>query len=530
MQSNLCRLAVCSAVMAVSAPCTAQSPPVSGVYAVVGAKIEIGDGRVIEKGTVVVRNGVITDVGADVKVPADAEILKGDGLTVYPGFIDAYTTKGVNLPEIQPNQDTPPDTSAIAPAFMREANRKGIRPELKAADVLTVTDDVARPARSVGFLTEYISPSGGTINGVGALVNLNGLPRRDSVVSPTGPMDFAFGTSGGGYPNSPMGIIAITRQTLYDAGHYRAMQTSFNSGGSVRPPDDPVLQALQPVISRQVPALYLANSEREIRRAASIAAEFRLNLWINGGLEAYKTVDLLKRNSIPVIVSLNFGQDPMPADVAPAAASSPSTGGPTPPATAPPSAPGGPAGAMPGGGQRPGGGRRRGAGGPDGSGAPGAPAGPGGPATPGAAPAAEPDPTPKEVLEERHKKWEEKQSNAAKLNAAGVPFAFSTQGLRSPAEFFPNLRKAIKAGLPREAALKALTINAAKLFHVDGHLGTVEKGKTASLVIMTGDFADEKSTVKAMIIDSVKFEPSKDTGPLIQMPARRRPGGDDDDN
>ncbi len=524
MQSSVLKLSVCAAILAAATPSTAQTPPFSGVYAVVGARIEVGDGRVIEKGTVVVRNGVIVAVGADVKAPADAEVIKGDGLTVYPGFIDGYSSKGVTVPDGQPAQDTPPDTGTEAPPFMREANRKGIRPEVKAADLLTITDDFAKPARSAGFVTEMISPSGGTINGLGALVNLNGLPRRDSVVLPTTTMDFSFGTSGSGYPGSPMGIIALTRQTLYDARRFRTLKSQFASGGAVRPPDDPVLLALQSVITGEVPALYAANSEREIRRASAMADEFRLNLWINGGLEAYKAADLLKKKQIPVIVSLNFGQDPG-APPAPAPAP-PAAGGPptiAPPAGAPAGAPtpGAPAG------QRPAGGRRnRGAGGAP----PAAPGVPAVPAAPGAAPAAaaEPDPTPKEVLDERHKKWEEKTANAAKLYAAGVPMVFSTQGVRNPAEFLTNLRKAIAAGLPRAAALKALTIDAARLFKVDKHLGTIEKGKTASLVVMTGDFVDAKTTVQAVIIDRVKFEPAKDSGPLIQMPARRRPGGDDE--
>src|SRR2546423_13645156 len=117
-----------------------QLRPFGDAFAIVGAKIEIGDGRVIEKGTVLISDGLIEAVGASVTVPADAEVIKGDGLIVFPGFIDAYTNKGLKLPDAQPNQDVAPDTLAEAPPFMREANRKAVRPELRACDYLSLAE------------------------------------------------------------------------------------------------------------------------------------------------------------------------------------------------------------------------------------------------------------------------------------------------------------------------------------------------------------------------------------------------------
>jgi hypothetical protein len=525
----------------------AQTPPPASVYAIVGAKIEIGDGRIIDKGVVVVRDGIIVAVGADVKPPADAEIIKGDGLTVYPGFIDSYVSKGLTIPDPQPIQDTPADTSSTVSPSMREANRKGVRPELRAADLLTLTDDLLKPERLAGFTSVLLVPSGGTINGVGTLVNLNGLTRRDCVVAPSEVMDFSFGTSGAGYPGSQMGIIALTRQTLLDAQRFTTLKRSFADGLPPRPPDDPVLEALQPVVGGSLPALYTANTEREIRRALYLADEFKLKLWINGGIEAYKAASDLSAKQIPVIVSLNYGPEPGVTQLA---------------------AGGGPGGGAPGGFQRGGGGRRNRQGGAPG-GTPGSPATPGGapgttpggtPGAPGNAQTPRPgggtpggvnpgggqpggapqssgtpippvdDNTPKAVVAERHKKWEEKVANAGQLNKAGVRIALSSEGLRTQAEFLTDLRKAIAAGLPRDAALKALTIDAARMLKVDHQLGTVEVGKSAALVVMNGDFAEPRTTVQYLFIDRAKFEPAKDTGPLIQLPNRRRPAEDEDES
>ncbi len=55
-------------------------------------------GKTIAKGTIVFRNGLITDVGETVKIPGDARVIDGSGLTVYPGLIDGYTSLGLAAP------------------------------------------------------------------------------------------------------------------------------------------------------------------------------------------------------------------------------------------------------------------------------------------------------------------------------------------------------------------------------------------------------------------------------------------------
>ena len=72
-------------------------------FAITNARIVTVSGTTIEKGTVVVRNGLIDAVGANVRAPADARVIDGTGLTVYPGFIDALTNIGIQAqPTPQP--------------------------------------------------------------------------------------------------------------------------------------------------------------------------------------------------------------------------------------------------------------------------------------------------------------------------------------------------------------------------------------------------------------------------------------------
>lgn len=97
------------------------------------------------------------------------------------------------------------------------------------------------------------------------------------------------------------------------------------------------------------------------------------------------------------------------------------------------------------------------------------------------------------------------RANAPKVPAAldksGVVFAFSAAGVREPRDFVRNVARAIREGLPADAALRALTINAAKIAGADNRVGSIDKGKIANLVVTSGDLFDENTQVKHVFID-----------------------------
>src|SRR5437879_301592 len=75
-------------------------------YAITNARIVTVSGPVIERGTVVIRDGLIAAVGANATVPADARVIDGNGLTIYPGLIDASTSLGIPEPSPSPSPST----------------------------------------------------------------------------------------------------------------------------------------------------------------------------------------------------------------------------------------------------------------------------------------------------------------------------------------------------------------------------------------------------------------------------------------
>lgn len=93
------------------------------------------------------------------------------------------------------------------------------------------------------------------------------------------------------------------------------------------------------------------------------------------------------------------------------------------------------------------------------------------------------------------KHWELAPANPARVAAAGIPFAFTTDGLQRKEEFIAKIRKAIENGLSEQDALKALTWAPAGFCNALNELGTLDKGKLANFIITNGNIFDEKTKI-----------------------------------
>jgi imidazolonepropionase-like amidohydrolase len=89
----------------------------------------------------------------------------------------------------------------------------------------------------------------------------------------------------------------------------------------------------------------------------------------------------------------------------------------------------------------------------------------------------------------------------AALDKAGVTFAFSSAGVREPRDFLRNATRAVRDGLPQEAAIRALTIDAARIAGAAERVGSLEKGKIANLVVTEGGLFDEKMRIRHVFVD-----------------------------
>lgn len=281
-------------------------------YAITNARIVPVSGATIERGTVVIRNGLIAAVGANVAAPADARVIDGNGLTVYPGLIDSYTNLG--LPDAGPSPSpgggfgffqAPPRPSPGGPNSTQPI---GLQPEVMVDDVIRPGGNEIESARNVGITTALTLPRSGIWMGQSALINLAGETPQQMIVRSPVAMHVSFTPLRGGYPGSLMGVFATLRQMLLDAQRYReSLQIYERAQRGIRRPDiDKSLASLVPVLDGRMPVVMFANSEREIARALDLAEEFKLRAIIAGGREADRVAERLAKLNVPVLLSLNL--------------------------------------------------------------------------------------------------------------------------------------------------------------------------------------------------------------------------------
>ncbi|MCH7721089.1 MAG: amidohydrolase family protein [Planctomycetes bacterium] len=420
--------------------------------------VVIGDGQTISDATILISEGRIEAIGNSVEIPAHAEVLDASGLIAYPGFIDAHTYLGI--PETERTEeerarleDDNPDPKQGPYARTRAANRRGIRPQLRAYDLFTAEDDDLDDRRKLGITTCVVAPRTGIFGGTSMLLNLSGDPLRRAVVSDGVAAHASFSPGEpGSYPRTTMGAMAQFRQVMADAEVYAGQKRyqARHPRTAERTVTDPALQALQSVRSGEWPIIFDANSEREIHRALDMAAEFKLKVIISGAKEAYKLIDRLAAERVSLLVSLKFDDEPEydPEKEDKRAKKF----------------------------------------------------------------AKKPDPEhpalyePLRVRQERRRLWEEQVDNVIRLHEGGVRFALTSREFDSPKGMFKSLRQVIERGLPVEAAVDALTREPARIFGVGKHLGTLDASKIANVTVMTGRLGEKKSKIRWVFVDGKKFE------------------------
>ena len=283
-------------------------------FAITNAQVVTVSGPILTRGTIVIRDGLIEAVGENVRVPADARIIDGSGLTVYPGLFDTHTSLGIQT-RTQTTQQPTQQIQALLQQQQSQASQsnsnypEGIRPEQDVVSQLRAGESQFETNRNAGFTTVLTVPREGIFNGQSAVINLAGSTVSEMIVRAPFAEHITFRTLGGGqYPSSLMGSFSALRQMLLDAQRLQELQRNYekNPRGMRRPHADASLIALFPIINGAMPVVLNANSEIEIIRALDLAREFNLKAIIAGGQEAWKVADRLKAQNVPVLLSLNF--------------------------------------------------------------------------------------------------------------------------------------------------------------------------------------------------------------------------------
>ncbi|MCI0663798.1 MAG: amidohydrolase family protein [Acidobacteria bacterium] len=413
-------------------------------YAIRGGTVVTVTGATIPKGVVVIRNGLIESVGADIPVPADARIIDATGMTIYPGLFDSHTSYGLRpAPTPTPRQGggSEDPVQAYMAQMTAPQTTTGLLPEVTVVDQLQITNTTFDAQHASGITTALTAPRTGVFQGQSAIINLGSEAAEKLILKAPFSLNIGFSAARGGYPGSAMGVFAFLRQSFLDAQHYREEWARYNKSprGAQRPQVNKSLAALQPVINGEMPVIFTVSTVREIQRAIGLAEEFKLKYLIAGATQSYQIADYLKSKNATVLLSLSYPQRPQNLE--------------------------------------------------------------------------DPERESLRVLRERA----EAPRAAAALHKAGVRFAFNSGTLVRPQDFIVNAARAIEAGLPKEEALKAMTIYPAQIFGLSEQLGSIEKGKIANLVVATGDIFNKDTKVRNIFIDGKPLD--------IRPPETQRPGG-----
>jgi imidazolonepropionase-like amidohydrolase len=278
-----------AALLAVTLTTAAQAQTI----AITGGTVYPVSGPKIPGGTVVLRDGKIVAVGANVTVPDGATRVDAAGRWVTPGLIHLRTTLGLKLFESGAQIDTEEDT---------------VTGEVKAAfnvvDGLDPASMTIPVARMEGVTSAVATPAGGLIPGQAALIDLAGDQVDEMLVKAPAAMiaDLSQGgkESGGG---SRAGAVLRLRRVLRDAREYAERREDFRKA-RIQPlaatAED--LEALQPVLRGELPMFIIANRRSDVESALRVAREFKLRIGIYGGVEAWQVAPALAAAGVPIIL------------------------------------------------------------------------------------------------------------------------------------------------------------------------------------------------------------------------------------
>jgi hypothetical protein len=427
--------------------------------------------------SIVVRDGRITQIlPAGTPAPAGLRLIEGDGALCLPAFIDAFTNAGCETPEPVVDRDLAPDARADVALGMREANRKGLQPAFRAVDVLKFEDELLDGFRAQGFGVVHSAPDSELLAGQTALVTSGPAAVRDRVLRATVGQSAGLRARGGGYPSTLMGSLAQLRQFFLDAGLHQRRNANPSLGR--RAPYDADLDVGARLINGEQRIWARADARGDIERWLGLAEEFGLKLVIVGGRDAWMVADRLKASEIPVVLTLDWGDEPKDPDDE--AKPEEEEIGATPDEVAPEAV------------------EPEDEESEDES------------AEDEAADEPEEEDAwiyeePHALQAERRRLWEERRGGARRLADAGVAIAFGSADAK-PKELRERVAELVEAGLDPAVAKRALTVGAADLFGEAERIGAVQPGFEAHLALWTDAPWAEGAQLSWLIVDGESFE------------------------
>lgn len=399
------------------------------VTVIYGGRILPVTGEEIPKGSILIVDGVIREVGPSVDAPPGAKVILAEGKVVMPGIVDTHSHLGVySWPEVEANSDGNEMTDPVQAG-------------LRAMDAVNLEDPAILRALAGGVTTIQIIPgSGNVIGGEGVTIKLRPGATMDGMLfrgAPRG-LKMALGENpkrvyGGRnkLPSTRMGNIYVMREAFQKARDYKAKREAWGKKPEAErgaPPErNLTLETLSDVLDGKVRVHVHCYRKDEIEALFRVADEFGFRIAsLQHGFEAYKIADEVARRNIGVATfSHSWGY--------------------------------------------------------------------------------------------KWEAWDGIPQAPAILAGHGVRAAIHSDSPDLIQRLYQEAAVSMRYGLPREDALKAITLNPAWMLGVDDRIGSLEAGKDADIVIFSKDPFDITTRVEMTLVDgAVVYDRSAAPDPLAE--------------
>jgi len=303
--ARYCRGLLAAAIGAAAVTSELDAQAAAGTFVIRGGTVVPVVGAQIPNGTVVISQGKIQAVGANVQAPQGATVIDATGLFVYPGMIDSGTELGLTEIGSVPGST---DTREIG----------DFNPQDVALTAVNAHSELIPVTRVNGVTTVVTSATGALMSGTAALIDLWGWTPDEMAIKPrvaqvmSYPSSGGLGGRGGGFGARPQGDASETasrqvramRDFFADARAYADVKAKVAAGGSVpnAPRANQAMESLVPAIRGEMPIIFDVNTIDQIRGVLTLADSFKLKVILRGPRDAWRVADTLAARKIPVIV------------------------------------------------------------------------------------------------------------------------------------------------------------------------------------------------------------------------------------
>lgn len=399
--------------------------PQAGTFFLTNAKIVTVTKGTIAKGSVLIQDGKIADVGANLTAPSGAQVIDLNGLSIYPGLIDSGTSLGLvevgSVPETNDNVEI-----------------GTVSPQMQALTAVNPNSVAIPVTRVSGVTTVIANPAGGLFPGTAALINLVGYTPDQMYAGFKGiVMNFPSSARRSNFDRRTDAQIKEAAdkamKNINDLMDKAKLYADIDAATDVR--YYPEMAALAEVVKGNTTLLIEVNAAADILEAIKWVQERKVKAIFTGVLEGWRVADKIAAAGIPVVTGPILGMPTRGSD-----------------------------------------------------------------------------------------RYDKAYANPGLMAKAGVKVAIRTSDTENVRNLPFNAGFAAAYGMGKEEALKAVTINPAEIFGVADKLGSIEKGKSATLLVADGDPFETKTNIMHVFIDGYKIPMTNRQVRLYQEFLKRDPG------